>query len=152
MPAIPLFVPTFQHTDWVDNQDRVTAGGPNGFNVRFQELAADLGQLSLLVKTISDQFDIRPPATVILDQQASIPPGAAGMQIQIGDALPVSAHVYHLVSVLPSQSFVGIDMHWEETSTIITDIHDHAFQIRNLTIKHSHTAAIPVSIKVLRIQ
>lgn len=39
------FTRTFKHLPWTDNVDRVTAGGDNGFNVRFQALEADLDTL-----------------------------------------------------------------------------------------------------------
>jgi hypothetical protein len=44
------FTPTFAHTDWVDNVDRVEAGGDNGFNQRFHALEDNL-------ETISTTFD-----------------------------------------------------------------------------------------------
>ncbi|AZM46642.1 hypothetical protein DMB38_13230 [Streptomyces sp. WAC 06738] len=46
------FTPTFKHTPWVDNRDRVSASGPNGFNTRFDTLQKDLESLSGVVKTI----------------------------------------------------------------------------------------------------
>lgn len=40
----------FRHTPWTDTVDRVSAGGDNGFNIRFQMLEADLD-------TIGARFD-----------------------------------------------------------------------------------------------
>ncbi|MBD8059991.1 hypothetical protein IC607_13535 [Cellulomonas sp. JH27-2] len=51
------FTPTFSHTPWVDNRDRVQASGPNGFNVRFAALQADLGALSGVVTQIDTVLD-----------------------------------------------------------------------------------------------
>jgi len=51
------FTPTFSHTPWVDNRDRVQASGPNGFNVRFAALQADLGALSGVVTQIDTALD-----------------------------------------------------------------------------------------------
>lgn len=51
------FTPTFSHTPWVDNRDRVQASGPNGFNVRFAALQADLGALSTVVSQIDGALD-----------------------------------------------------------------------------------------------
>ncbi|GAA5093510.1 hypothetical protein [Nocardia iowensis] len=45
MPFNINFTKTFKHQPWVDARDRVTAGGDNGFNVRFQALEADLDTL-----------------------------------------------------------------------------------------------------------
>lgn len=35
------YVPQFSHKDWIDNQDRVQAGGENGLNSRFHLLEAE---------------------------------------------------------------------------------------------------------------
>jgi hypothetical protein len=51
------FTPTFSHTPWVDNRDRVQAAGANGFNVRFGALQADLQTLSTVVGDIDTALD-----------------------------------------------------------------------------------------------
>jgi hypothetical protein len=51
------YVPAFQHTDWVDNVDRVRAAGDNGFNGRFHGLEAEFKRLSDVVKQVSDALD-----------------------------------------------------------------------------------------------
>lgn len=51
------FTPTFKHTPWVDNRDRVQASGPNGFNVRFSSLETDLQTLSSVVGQIDSVLD-----------------------------------------------------------------------------------------------
>lgn len=43
---IPFYVPKFAHTDWIDNEDRVQAGGVNGFNIRFHSLEAEFATLA----------------------------------------------------------------------------------------------------------
>ena len=50
------FTPTFTHTPWVDNRDRVQAAGPNGFNIRFSQLQSDLQTLSSVVSTIDTEL------------------------------------------------------------------------------------------------
>lgn len=60
------FTPTFTHTPWVDNRDRVQAGGPNGFNIRFAQLQTDLQALSTVVGDIDtalDELALTPAAT-----------------------------------------------------------------------------------------
>lgn len=55
-PDIPVdltFTPTFRHTNWINNVDRIEAGGPNGFNVRYDAIDSDLRQAS----TVVDQID-----------------------------------------------------------------------------------------------
>lgn len=51
------FTPTFTHKPWVDNQDRVQAGGLNGFNVRFSSLENDLQSISTVVSEIDTALD-----------------------------------------------------------------------------------------------
>ncbi len=41
--TIVSYTPTFQHEDWVDNRDRVQAGGSNGFGYDPHFLVPDLG-------------------------------------------------------------------------------------------------------------
>jgi hypothetical protein len=60
------FTPSFKHTDWVDNLDRVQAGGTNGFNIRFQGLLTDLGALAAVVQQINAALvalGTKPPPT-----------------------------------------------------------------------------------------
>ena len=47
--ATPPYTPKFQHQEWVDNVDRVSAGGLNGFNVRFLAIQEDLFKLGEVV-------------------------------------------------------------------------------------------------------
>jgi hypothetical protein len=51
------FTPTFHHVDWVDNVDRIKAGGPNGFNVRLNAIETDLLQVSTVVAQIDGALD-----------------------------------------------------------------------------------------------
>jgi hypothetical protein len=46
------YVPKFQFTPDIDNVTRVQAGGPNGFNVRFQAIKAEFDALHLVVLDI----------------------------------------------------------------------------------------------------
>jgi hypothetical protein len=43
---------TFQHVDWIDNEDVVQAGGEKGFNQKFHDLEAELDKLSAVVGAI----------------------------------------------------------------------------------------------------
>jgi hypothetical protein len=51
------YTPTFQHTDWVDDVDRVAADGTTGFNVRFRAINSDLLQVSTVVGQIGAAID-----------------------------------------------------------------------------------------------
>jgi hypothetical protein len=44
---------TFQHEDWIDNEDVVQAGGEKGFNKKFHDLEAEFDNVSGVVTTIS---------------------------------------------------------------------------------------------------
>ncbi|MEU0876367.1 hypothetical protein [Nocardia brasiliensis] len=48
-----LFTRTFTHRKWVDAVDRVTAGGDNGFNVRFQALEVDLDAIGAALESLA---------------------------------------------------------------------------------------------------
>ncbi|MEW1913739.1 hypothetical protein AB0442_35830 [Kitasatospora sp. NPDC085895] len=43
---IELYHPAFTHEDWIDNQDRVQAGGAKGLNVRFHGLETEFHRLA----------------------------------------------------------------------------------------------------------
>jgi len=46
----------FVHTDWVDNVDRVQAGGDAGFNGRFHGIEAEFDSLSGVVTQVNNQL------------------------------------------------------------------------------------------------
>ncbi|MGW3105330.1 hypothetical protein [Streptomyces sp. NPDC001100] len=46
------YTPTFKPTDWIDNVSRITADGPNGFNVRFDAITNDLHRAAAVVTEI----------------------------------------------------------------------------------------------------
>src|SRR6186713_2346421 len=51
------YTPTFHHSPWIDNVSRVKAGGPDGFNVRFEAIESDLHQVSAVVDSIDTLVD-----------------------------------------------------------------------------------------------
>ena len=46
------YTPTFEPTPYVDGQTRVSAGGPQGFNIRFQQLQDEFRRISAVVAQI----------------------------------------------------------------------------------------------------
>jgi hypothetical protein len=50
------YAPTFVHTDWLDNIDRVEAGGPSGLNARLHAIESDLHQVSTVVDQINAEI------------------------------------------------------------------------------------------------
>lgn len=61
------FTPTFSHTPWIDNKDRMEAAGTNGFNVRLTAIQTDLETLSTVVGELNTALQALgqspPPAT-----------------------------------------------------------------------------------------
>lgn len=56
---------TFAHREWIDNVDRVQAGGDNGFNVRFHALESEFDALSGVVEQVAQAIALlsaTPPA------------------------------------------------------------------------------------------
>ena len=83
------FTPSFTHTPWVDNRDRVQASGPNGFNVRFAALQSDLGNLSTVVQqidTVLDALEAGPGTTTRVVTQAPVLAAISGSGAWAQDA------------------------------------------------------------------
>ncbi len=51
------YTPVFQPPNWTDNVDRVSAGGPTGFNIQFIGLMNEFTQLSTIISQISTALD-----------------------------------------------------------------------------------------------
>jgi hypothetical protein len=47
---------TFQHVDWIDNEDVIQAGGKKGFNQKFHDLEEELDKISAVVGAISERI------------------------------------------------------------------------------------------------
>jgi len=56
---------SFQHVDWIDNEDVVQAGGENGFNDRFHALEAEFDQLSAVISQLSASVVPVSPTTTL---------------------------------------------------------------------------------------
>jgi hypothetical protein len=100
----PSFTPTFHHVPWVDNVDRVQAGGLNGFNIRFDAIGADLRQVSTVVDQIDDAIDalrddpnppqpttVLVPLQVVSTNQAGFAPGGGWGYDEVGAISPGSS-------------------------------------------------------------
>lgn len=44
---------TFQHVDWIDNEDVVQAGGEKGFNQKFHDIEAEYDKISGVVSDVN---------------------------------------------------------------------------------------------------
>ncbi|MFE5710211.1 hypothetical protein ACFQ7J_05180 [Streptomyces sp. NPDC056501] len=71
-----IFTPAFKHTPWVDTRDRVSASGPNGFNIRFDTLQKDLESLSGVVKTIDTAIKLT-GQHIAVERKLSVAPAFA---------------------------------------------------------------------------
>lgn len=72
------FSPTFTFEPWVNNVDRITAGGPRGFNLKFDAIAADLQAVAGVV----GQFN------AVLGQPVGSPPGTVVFTPPLDFAVP----------------------------------------------------------------
>jgi hypothetical protein len=125
------FTPTFHHTDYVDNRDRVQAGGPNGFNARFQAIASDLTSLHDVVGVINtslialgtqpaptQQRITLSPALVPIGQAASWTHDVAGFASRPGDKPSVSG--LQSVSLPPGAQLLTLRVVGQANSTNAT--------------------------------
>src|SRR5436305_955802 len=85
MMADIIYTPSFTHRDWIDNEDRVQAGGENGFNVRFNALAAELKELSAVIAQINGSIAQNSASVAQIDGSiAQIKAGLANASAAIG--------------------------------------------------------------------
>jgi hypothetical protein len=152
------FTPTFHHTNYRDNRDRVQADGPNGFNARFRALETDLSELSTVVKDVDDALQLRPPATKLIDTTVTVPafnagPPATGgvFDVQLGALLPLTSHAFHLVSVRPDAAFLNAQVTWEEVTFVADTGAGAPLMARMLRLRHQRPIAVTVSVRVLRL-
>jgi hypothetical protein len=153
------FTPTFRHTDYVDNRDRVQAGGPNGFNARFRALEDDLGTVSDVITEVAGALKKRPPTEKLIDQTVTIPPFVTGppssggtFDVQLGGLLPLTSHAFHLVSVRPGPAFLNAQVTWEEIAFAADTGPGGPLIARMLRVKHQRPIAVTVLVRVLRLE
>lgn len=153
------FTPTFRHTDYVDNRDRVQAGGPNGFNARFRALQDDLGALSEVVTQVDGALQQRPTIGPLVDTTVTIPAFNAGppstggvFDVQLGALLPLNSHAFHFVSVRPGEAFLNAQVTWEEIAFAADTGAEAPLIARMLRVRHQRPVAVTVSVRVLRLE
>jgi hypothetical protein len=153
------FTPTFQHTDYVDNRDRVQAGGPNGFNARFRALQADLGKLSKVITDVNSALQQRPAAGTLIDTTVTIPAFNAGsappggvFDLQLGALLPLTSHAFHFVSVRPGAAFLNAQVTWQEMAFAADLAAGAPLIARMLRLQHQRPTPVTVSVRVLRLE
>jgi len=83
MPPIN-YAPTFQFTDWIDNEDVVQAGGDRGFNKLFNDLRQELVNIATVVGDIANAINqIQRLRHVKALPAQTIGPGAISPEIDI---------------------------------------------------------------------
>ncbi|MFE5590979.1 hypothetical protein [Streptomyces sp. NPDC056549] len=105
---IERYTPQFTHKDWIDNQDRVQAGGEDGINRRFHLLEAEFAGLA--DKQINPIIDVLgaptrhltlvPALTRYTDAGADVPAWAQGVDMVEKPTNTAEAHGFMNV-VLP---------------------------------------------------
>lgn len=155
MPTIAQFDPTFKHEEWIDNVDRVMAGGPNGFNVRFNALQADLVQMAEVVKTLDLALQSRPQAKLLIETNVRIPALVAGggggvRDVTLEPLLPVTSHAFHQISVRPEQ--LNAQVWWTELAFRVDNLGGPPTIARMLRLQHSRPQDVDVTVRVLRIE
>jgi hypothetical protein len=64
---------TFEHPDWIDNEDVVEAGGEKGFNAKFHAIEAEFDKLSTVISQISAGLVVVSPTTTLSFAPAFFP-------------------------------------------------------------------------------
>ncbi|MEI7993352.1 MAG: tail fiber domain-containing protein [Methylococcaceae bacterium] len=81
---------SFQHDDWIDNEDVVQAGGERGFNVKFHSLETEFDNIAAAIAQISAGLGGFQPLG------ASGALAYAGGNVGIGTSFTTNPPVYHL--------------------------------------------------------
>ncbi|WP_432828752.1 hypothetical protein [Dactylosporangium sp. CA-092794] len=108
------YTPTFVHTDWIDNVDRVVPGGPRGLNARMRAIQDDLHRVGAVVDQINNEIGqiALPQPAALVRRIALVPrflPSGSTTALQwntdangapAGNASP-SAHPEGIASIAP---------------------------------------------------
>ena len=89
--------PSFEHRNWLDNEDIVQAGGENGMNKRFIDLRADLDAISATFTTANQEVD---------DLSTRID----AVEVLAGQGLQTSQVITHSVQLNPNASSSPLDV------------------------------------------
>jgi hypothetical protein len=100
------FVRTFQHEDWIDNEDVVQAGGEKGFNKKFHDIEAEFDNISTVVTSVNTEIN-RIQRLQFLTAEAGVPiaAGAASAEFTVETydraTLPVNVEKAYFVIIFP---------------------------------------------------
>jgi len=107
------YTPLFTHDDWIDNVDRVQAGGPNGFNIRFNGVAEEFGKLATVVASIGTAIDSAQRVQFVNSQPTlTLAAGVASneFQVELYDraVMPPNVEKVYFAVILPVSGSTNI--------------------------------------------
>lgn len=104
---------SFQHDDWVDNEDIVQAGGPRGFNQQFHDIESEFDTLSTVVGSVNTAIDNIQKLTFISSGSGiSLAAGTASAELSVEvydrTGLPANVERVYFALILPSSTAVNV--------------------------------------------
>ncbi len=97
---------TYQHDDWIDNEDIVQAGGPNGFNQQFHDIEAEFDAISTVVGSVNTAINSIQTLNLVVSVPVTLTATSASPEfsVEIYDATPLPANVLkvYFAGIVPS--------------------------------------------------
>jgi hypothetical protein len=97
---------TFQHEDWIDNEDVVQAGGEKGFNKKFHDIEAEFDKIGTVVGNVNTEINrIQRLQFLSAEAGVTINPASASAEfaVEIYDrsTLPLNVEKAYFVVIFP---------------------------------------------------
>ncbi|HKO43858.1 MAG TPA: hypothetical protein VJU84_11330 [Pyrinomonadaceae bacterium] len=97
---------TFQHEDWIDNEDVVQAGGEKGFNKKFHDIEAEFDRIGTVVGSVNTEINrIQRLQFLSAEAGVTINPASATAEfpVEIYDraTLPTNVEKAYFVVIFP---------------------------------------------------
>jgi hypothetical protein len=97
---------TFQHDDWIDNEDVVQAGGEKGFNKKFHDIEAEFDKLGTVVGSVNTEINrIQRLQFLMAEAGVTINAGAASAEFAVEtydrSDLPANVEKAYFVVIFP---------------------------------------------------
>lgn len=112
-----VYARTFEHKDWINNEDVVEAEGENGFNVRFHALEGELDKIGAVMGTVDTEIkkiqrmnflNAQPPVTLAANtasaefpietyDRAGMPPNVEKVYFPIVVHISGGTRVFHTI-------------------------------------------------------
>jgi hypothetical protein len=106
---------TFEHQDWIDNEDVVQAEGENGFNVRFHALENELDRIGETIGQVAEVVErglgARPVITLAIQLGANEVSDPEEIDLYDNADYPGGARRLYQVVIEPFGSFHGQASH-----------------------------------------